>query len=176
MTGNPAPVVAGRGVLYAVVCAAPPALQVRDLVERARADGWDVCVIGTPTAVRWLAADLTSLESLTGHPVRSAYKLPGEPDVLPPPDAILVAPATANTINKWGAGICDNLALGLICEAVGERIPLVALPFFNSAQAAHPAVPRNLAELRNSGVTILPGGSDAGQFDWAAGLDAVAGR
>lgn len=27
---------------------------------------------------------------LTGHPVRTDYKLLGQPDVLPPPDAILV--------------------------------------------------------------------------------------
>ena len=172
-----------RGVLYAVVCAAPPALQIRSLVEQAQLRGWDVCVILTPMAARWLAAELPALELLTGHPVRSAYKLPGEPDVLPPPDAVLVGPATANTINKWGAGICDNLALGLICEAIGKRLPLVALPFFNAAQAAHPAVARNVAELRNAGVTILPG--DAGQqpaeagepgprpFGWQAALEAL---
>jgi hypothetical protein len=35
---------------------------------------------------------------MTGHPVRTSYKLPDEPDVLPPPDAILVAPATFNTV------------------------------------------------------------------------------
>jgi phosphopantothenoylcysteine synthetase/decarboxylase len=174
---------AARGVLYAVVCAAPPALTIRALVEQAQLRGWDVCVILTPTAARWLAAELPALQVLTGHPVRSAYKLPGEPDVLPPPDAIIVGPASANTINKWGAGICDNLALGLICEAVGKRLPLVALPFFNSAQAAHPALARNVAELRNAGVTILPG--DAGlqlaaaagpadrPFDWPAALDAL---
>jgi phosphopantothenoylcysteine synthetase/decarboxylase len=173
-------------VLYAVVCAAPPALEIRGLVEQAQAHGWDVCVILTPTAARWLAADLPSLEALTGHPVRSAYKLPGEPDVLPPPDAIIVAPASANTINKWGAGIADNLALGLITEAIGKRIPVVALPFFNSAQAAHPAVSRNLADLRNAGVRILladsghqprePGRPDAERFGWNLALDALGGN
>jgi hypothetical protein len=68
-------------------------------------------------AFQWI--DVPALSERTGHPVRSDYKLPGEPDVLPPPDAIIVAPATFNTINKWAAGIADTLALGLVCEGIG---------------------------------------------------------
>jgi hypothetical protein len=46
--------------------------------------------------------DASRLEELTRHAVRSEYKRPEEPDVLPPPDALVVAPATFNTINKVG--------------------------------------------------------------------------
>jgi hypothetical protein len=60
--------------------------------------------------------DSAELARLTGHPVRSEYKHPDEPDVLPPPDAIVVAPATTNTTIKWAAGISDTLALGLLVE------------------------------------------------------------
>jgi phosphopantothenoylcysteine decarboxylase len=56
-----------------------------------------------------------------------------EPDVLPPADAIIVAPATVNTINKWAAGICDTVALGILVEAIGKKLPIVALPFTNRA-------------------------------------------
>lgn len=181
--GQNSPTPAARGILYAISCAAPPSLTIATFVDQARARGWDVCVILTPTAAGWLAAELTSLEAMTGHPVRSAYKMPGEPDVLPPPDAIIIAPATANTINKWGAGIADNLALGLMTEAIGKRIPLVALPFFNRAQAAHPALARNVTELRNANVTVLlgdtgyeprePGDSDPAVFPWHLALDAI---
>jgi hypothetical protein len=97
------------------------------------------------------------LERLTGHPVRSEYKEPGTPDVLPPPDAIALAPATVNTINKWAAGICDTLALGLLVEAVGKRLPLVALPFTNKAHAAHPTFVENVERLRSWGVKVLFG-------------------
>jgi hypothetical protein len=38
---------------------------------------------------------------------------PADPDILPDPDAMIVAPATANTINKWAAGISDTLPLAL---------------------------------------------------------------
>ncbi len=72
--------------------------------------------------------DIPALEQLTGHPVRSEYKQPCEPDVLPAPDALIVAPVTCNTINKWAAGISDTLVLGLLVEAIGLKLPLVAMP------------------------------------------------
>ncbi len=121
----------------------------------AQTEGWDVCVIATPQGTKFI--DAAALEAQTGHVVRSEYKQPDEPDVLPPPDAIIVAPATSNTINKWAAGISDTLALGLITEAIGKRLPLVALPFTNRAQAAHPAFQRSIHDLRSWGVHVLFG-------------------
>jgi hypothetical protein len=171
-------------VLYAVVCAAPPALHIRTLISQAQERGWDTCLILTPTAARWLDDDLPALEKITGHPTRSTYKLPGEPDVLPPPDAILVAPATNNTINKWALGISDTLALGLITEAIGKHLPIAALPFLNKAQAAHPAFPRSIDVLNEAGVRVLigaggyephgPGEAKPDQFPWNLGLNAAA--
>lgn len=142
-------------VLYVITCAAPPAREVAKLISPAQDRGWDVCVIATPAAVRFV--DVPALEKLTGHPVRSEYKQPGTPDVLPPPDAIAVAPATFNTINKWAAGISDTLALGLLTEAIGKRIPVVAMPFTNRLHAAHPAFEENIRRLRTWGVVILYG-------------------
>ena len=142
-------------VLYVIVCGAPPARDVGLLVRRAQDDGWDVCVLTTPSGRKFV--DVADLKQLTGHPVRSDYKNPGEPDVLPSPDAIVLAPATVNTINKWGAGICDTLALGVLVEAIGKRLPIVAVPFTNQAHAAHPAFPENIAKLRSWGVTVLSG-------------------
>jgi phosphopantothenoylcysteine synthetase/decarboxylase len=142
-------------VLYVIACAAPPTREVAQLVDIAREDGWDVCVLTTPSGRRF--ADIAGLERLTGHPVRSEYKDPGEPDVLPEPDAIIVAPATVNTMNKWAAGICDTLALGILVEAIGKRIPVVAMPFTNRAHAAHPAFVENVTRLRSWGVVVLFG-------------------
>jgi phosphopantothenoylcysteine synthetase/decarboxylase len=141
--------------LYVIVCAAPPARDVQTLVELAQCAGWDVCVIATPSATRFI--DGPALESITRHPVRFDYKHPGEADVLPPPDAIIVAPATFNTINKWAAGIGDTLALGMLTEAIGKRLPIVALPFVNQAQSQHPAFEPSIQRLRQCGITILYG-------------------
>src|SRR5580704_13422031 len=120
-------------VLYVIACAAPPAQDVDQLVRLAQAGGWDVCVLATPSGRKF--TDVTALEQLTGHPVRSEYKNPGEPDVLPPPDAIIVAPATVNSVNKWAAGICDTLALGILVEGIGLKLPIVAVPWSNPAHA-----------------------------------------
>lgn len=37
-----------------VVCAAPPASEVHELVKLAQAAGWEVCVIATPEAMHWI--------------------------------------------------------------------------------------------------------------------------
>jgi phosphopantothenoylcysteine synthetase/decarboxylase len=124
-------------------------------VGLAHARGWEVCVICTPDALRFV--DVPGLAAQTGHPVRVRYKNPGDLDVLPAPSAIVVAPATVNTINKWAAGIADTLALGLVVEGIGLGLPIIAIPYTNAAMAAHPAFEENIARLRSWGVTLLYG-------------------
>ena len=170
-------------VLYVIACGAPPARDVSKLAGLARARGWTVCVLTTPSGGRFV--DRGQLGQLTGYPVRSEYKEPGTPDVLPPPDAIIVAPATVNTINKWALGICDTLALGILVEAIGKGLPLVALPFTNRAHAAHPAFGENVERLRSWGVKVLlgpdvypvhepgAGGQHLDRYPWAMTLEAL---
>jgi phosphopantothenoylcysteine synthetase/decarboxylase len=142
-------------VLYVIVCGSPAASRVATLVELAQAAGWEVCVVATPDGRKFI--DTPALAALTGHPVRSAFKNPGDPDVLPAADAMVVAPATVNTLVKWSAGIADTLALGLVVEAVGKGLPLAAFPFTNAAMAAHPAFDEAIGRLRSWGVTVLYG-------------------
>jgi phosphopantothenoylcysteine synthetase/decarboxylase len=165
-----------RPVLYVITCATPAAHDVGTLVGLAQGRGWTVCVVATPSARRFI--DTPALEQQTGYPVRHDYKQPGTPDVLPPADAMIVGGASFNTINKWALGISDTLALGLITEAIGLRLPVVALPFLNAAQAAHPAFGRSVAELREAGVAMLPGADGrphtGGEgVPWVRALEAV---
>lgn len=156
-------------VLYLIGCAAPPVHYIHDGIALAQSRGYETCLILTPTAAAWLESDLPALEKLTGHPVRSGYKQPGAADVLPSADAFLVAPATLNTTTKWADGHQDNLALGLIAEAVGRRVyeaksggaiqAIVAMPYLNAWQAAHPAFSRSVEFLRLAGVKYLLGES-----------------
>lgn len=148
MTG-PHPSSERREVLYVIACGSPLARHVGRLVELAHQDGWDVCVVTTPDGAKFV--DRAALARQTGHPVRTHYKNPGDLDVLPQADAMIVCPATVNTVNKWAAGITDTLALGLLVEAQGLGVPVVAVPYTNAAMAAHPAFRAGIARLAEWG-------------------------
>jgi phosphopantothenoylcysteine decarboxylase len=168
-------------VVYVVVCGSVVARDVGRLVTLVQSRGYRVCVVATPDGRKFI--DVPALAILTGNPVRSSYKNPGDPDVLPDPDALIVAPATVNTVNKWAAGIADTLALGLLVESQGRGLPIIAMPFTNNAMARHPAFRQNLTRLAEWGITVLygddvmplpePGTGDAyrGNFPWHRAAD-----
>ncbi|MEV4947483.1 flavoprotein [Streptomyces sp. NPDC053755] len=169
--------------LYLFSSAAPPVFDIARVVEDAQADGWDVCLGLTPTAARWLGPSLDGLAALTGHPVRWDYRLPGEPEVWPQPDAVLAAPLTFGTFNRWALGITDTYVVGVMAEGIGKRIPMVAMPCVNAAYVQHPQFERSVATLRGAGVTVLygedgflphhPGQGDPAAYPWRVALDAV---
>jgi phosphopantothenoylcysteine synthetase/decarboxylase len=142
----------GLPVLYLIASGAAPARELPELVAEL-AGQWDTCVITTPEGSRFL--DVSRIAELTGHPVRTSFKDPDAPDVLPPPSAFAAAPATFNTINKWAAGISDTLALGLLNEAIGLGLPIVTVPWANAALARHPAFGRSIGTLRECRVTVI---------------------
>lgn len=140
-------------VLYLIGCGGSPARQLPEFVGFAQDQGWDVCVIATPDGAKFMDPD--RLAKQTRHPVRVHYKHPDEPDVLPPADAFVIAPATFNTINKLAQGISDTLALGLLNEAVGQGLPIVAVPWPNAHLARHPVFPCSVETLRAWGITVI---------------------
>jgi phosphopantothenoylcysteine synthetase/decarboxylase len=140
-------------VLYVVACGGRPAGDLPIFIPKLKTQGWEVCVIATPSALKFIY--LATLSELTGHVVRYDYKQPDEPDVLPPADAIAVAPATFNTINKWAHGSSDTLALGILNEAIGLGLPVVAVPVPNVALAKHPAFRESVDRLRGWGVRLI---------------------
>ncbi|MBS2546939.1 flavoprotein [Catenulispora sp. NL8] len=171
-----------KPVLYAIGCGGYPSEFMPELVRHAQGEGWDVCVIGTRMGMRFLDTEL--LRELTGYPVRDDYKNPNEPDVLPDADAFVVAPATFNTVNKVAGGISDNLALGLVNEAIGMGKPVILAPWPNQELVKHPAFPRSVELLAEAGVRFvldraalpLPasGRPGAATFPWAQVYSALA--
>ena len=167
--------------LSVVVCGAPPTSDVRSLVRLAQQRLWTARVVPTPDALSFV--DAAVLEALTGNKVEVGYRSPS--DARPPrPDALIVAPATFNTINKSALGITDVHALGVIAEAIGRRIPVVMVPWINSPLAAREPFRRSIAQLRDEGVYILLKGehpaepfgvenSEAAHFPWEHALDIV---
>jgi phosphopantothenoylcysteine synthetase/decarboxylase len=93
---------------------------------------------------------------------------------LPRADAIAVAPATFNTVNKWVAVISDTFALGLLNEAIGLRVPIVIASYAKANLAAHPAYARSLQTLSEWGVMVLP--NEAIRVEAARDVRLAAGR
>ena len=115
-----------RVLVYVVVCAAPPARDVGELVALGRQRGWDIAVVASPDALAFI--DPAELEQATGHPVRSTWRRPDEPASVPDADAMIVAPATFNTLNKWAAGIADTVASATVSEYLGRSVPWWSRP------------------------------------------------
>ena len=155
-------------VLYLVACGAPPTAELLshpEAIPGLQADGWTVCVVCTPTGERFLDS-AAAVSIATGYPIRVEPRLPGEPDVLPSPDAVLVAPATFNTLNKWALGISDTLALGILNESLGAGLPIAATVWAKEELQKHPTFDAHAQLLFENGVRFIqPDDGDLG-FPW----------
>lgn len=170
-------------VLHLIVCGAGPAERVADMIDLARQDSWDTYCIVTESAVEHFV-DLGEIQEATGHRARTTYRAEGD-EAVPPADAVIVAPATYNTINKWAAGVADNYALSQLAELTGAGVRIVAVPFVNQALAANAVFVRSIESLRGSGVRVLfgpgevephpprTGGSALASFPWSMALRAA---
>ncbi|MDK1031003.1 MAG: bifunctional phosphopantothenoylcysteine decarboxylase/phosphopantothenate--cysteine ligase CoaBC [Planctomycetia bacterium] len=74
-------------------------------------------------------------------------------------DIIVVAPATANIIGKYAAGIADDLPSTLLLAADG---PVLLAPAMNKRMWNHPAVQDNVRLLVKRGVALT--GPDEGRL------------
>ena len=67
-------------------------------------------------------------------------------------DLVVVCPATADLLAKMAAGIADDLATTLI---LATDKPVMAVPAMNVRMWEHEATQRNVAWLRQAGVTVI---------------------
>jgi phosphopantothenoylcysteine decarboxylase/phosphopantothenate--cysteine ligase len=145
--------------------AAYKALELTRLATKA---GHGVRVVMTPSAQRFVGA--ASFEGIVGAPVlideferdplRGSY--PGDPQPAHDPighlelvanaDAFIVAPASANTIAKLAAGICDSM---LTTSFLACTAPRVVAPAMNDRMYADAATQQNLETLRSRGVRVI---------------------
>ncbi len=68
-------------------------------------------------------------------------------------DVMIIAPATANTLAKMVAGSCDNF---LLATYLSNRGRTVVVPAMDLDMYVHPTTQRNLKQLKQDGVYILP--------------------
>ena len=78
-------------------------------------------------------------------------------------DAMVVAPATANTMAKMATGVADNL---LLTTYLSARCPVFVAPAMDLDMYAHDATQRNMEVLRQRGVRFVA----PGEGELASGL------
>ncbi len=71
-------------------------------------------------------------------------------------DAILIAPATANTIAKLSYGIADNM---LLTTVLATKAPVLVSPAMNTRMIQNPITRDNIAKCASYGMEIIPAAS-----------------
>lgn len=126
-----------------------------DLVRRLRETGAEVRVVMTEAAAAFVTP--LTFQALSGHPVHrnlpdaDAEAGMGHIRLARWPDAILIAPATADTLARLALGRADDL-LATLCLA--STAPLALAPAMNHAMWSHPATQANRETLASRGAHI----------------------
>lgn len=79
-------------------------------------------------------------------------------------DVFVVAPLTANSLSKMANGSCDNL---LLATYLSMKTKTMVAPAMDLDMYAHPSTKRNLHQLEEDGVLIIP--AESGEL--ASGLE-----
>jgi len=78
-------------------------------------------------------------------------------------DVFVVAPATANSLSKMAQGACDNL---LLATYLSMKTKTIVAPAMDLDMYAHPSTIRNIQQLKEDGVLVIP--AESGEL--ASGL------
>ncbi|MQA74976.1 MAG: bifunctional phosphopantothenoylcysteine decarboxylase/phosphopantothenate--cysteine ligase CoaBC [Solirubrobacterales bacterium] len=161
------------------------AYRALELARLATKAGHGVRVLMTPAAQRFVGA--ASFEGIVGAPVlthefdrdplRGTYPGDAPPghdpighlELVANADAYLVAPASANTLAKLAAGICDSMLATSFVACTGPR---AVAPAMNDRMYTDASTQANLATLRERGVRVIE--PDTGAL--ASGGEYGAGR
>lgn len=150
----------GRKILVGVT-GGIAAYKACELVSRLVQAGAEVRVVMTRAAREFVAP--LSFRTLARGPVfGEMFDAPAEFDPVHVslaewPDAVVVAPATANVIGKIACGIADDL---LTCSVMASRAPVLIAPAMNKAMWGSAAVRANVALLKRRGFRVV--GPDEG--------------
>jgi len=156
----------GKRILLGVcggIAAYKSAVLTRLLIK----DGASVQVVMTPAAQDFITP--LTLATLSRNPVLTTFSRSdtGEWNSHVQlglwADALVIAPATANTIGKMSHGLCDNLLLATYLSA---RCPVFLAPAMDLDMLQHPSVKDNLEKLLTYGNHII----DPGVGELASGL------
>lgn len=132
------------------------AYKAAELTRRLGDQSIDVTVVMTEAACGFITP--ATLQALSGNPVytdmwdtRIANAM-AHIELSRDKAAIVIAPATADFMAKLVHGHADDL-LSTVCLA--RDCPLLVAPAMNRQMWEHPATQRNIAQLKQDGVTVL---------------------
>jgi phosphopantothenoylcysteine decarboxylase/phosphopantothenate--cysteine ligase len=118
--------------------------------------GADVKIIMTPSAHDFITP--LTLSTLSKNPVLTSLEKEktGEwnnhVELSLWADAMIIAPATANTVAKIALGLCDNLLLATYLSA---RCPVWLAPAMDLDMLQHPSTKSNLEKIKSFGNTLI---------------------
>jgi phosphopantothenoylcysteine decarboxylase / phosphopantothenate---cysteine ligase len=145
----------GKKILVGVtgsIAAYKTAILVRLLIK----SGAEVKVVMTASAHGFITP--LTLSTLSKHPVLTEFvrdntgQWNNHVELGLWADAMVIAPASANTIAKMANGICDNLLLAVYLSA---RCPVLVAPAMDLDMLQHPSTQANLLKLRDYGNIII---------------------
>ncbi|WP_353128623.1 bifunctional phosphopantothenoylcysteine decarboxylase/phosphopantothenate--cysteine ligase CoaBC [Parapedobacter pyrenivorans] len=146
----------GKHVLLGV-CGGIAAYKSAHLTRLLVKAGAKVQVVMTPDAKNFITP--LTLSTLSGNPVRVDYFDPASGEwnnhvhLALAADAIVVAPASANTLAKFSQGLCDNLLCAVYLSA---KSPVFLAPAMDLDMWKHESTQSNIARLKSFGNHIIP--------------------
>lgn len=147
--------VRGKHILLGI-CGSIAAYKSAHLTRLLVKAGAQVQVVMTPDATQFITP--LTLATLSGNPVQVDYfdSQSGEwnnhVQLALNADAILVAPASANTIAKFANGLCDNLLCAVYLSA---KSPVFVAPAMDLDMWAHDSTRANISKLQSFGNQII---------------------
>jgi phosphopantothenoylcysteine decarboxylase/phosphopantothenate--cysteine ligase len=150
------------------------AYKAADLASKLTAAGAKAYTVMTENACRLILPK--TFEALTGLPVfTTMWTAPQDfkikhVDLAVSADLVVVAPATANIIAKFAAGICDDVLTTTLCAA--WKKPILIAPAMNDNMWTNPIVQKNVKILADLGCQFI--GPEVGRL--ACGTEGVVGR
>lgn len=149
----------GRRILLGVT-GGIAAYKAADLVRKLKDAGADVQVAMTESAQEFVGA--LTFQALSGRQVRTGLFDPqaeaamGHIELARWPDAILIAPASADFLARLAAGMANDL-LTTLCLATDR--PIAVAPAMNRLMWSNAATQQNLATLHSRGVAVIGPGA-----------------
>ncbi len=142
-------------ILTGSIAAAKACTVISALVQQ----GHRVRTVVTAAGLRFIGP--ATLEGLTGEPPQTDLFAPGQAlehiELVRWADLTVVCPATAHSLNRFAAGLADDLAGALMLARERDR-PLVIVPAMNPAMWSHPATLASVARLQEWGARIVAPG------------------